>query len=127
MVKLKDQLILREVAGEYVIVPTGQRVREVTNVVCISASAAYLWDYMKDHEFTKEELIQRILEHYQGVTREQAEQDIERFLTILSDNGILDNGVILGNSLVKVPREVLDRLWPKGTKLKRAEEKGEAQ
>ena len=125
--KLKDQLILREVAGEYVIVPTGQRVREVTNVVCISASAAYLWDYMKDHEFTKEELIQRILEHYQGVTREQAEQDIERFLTILSDNGILDNGVILGNGLVKVPREVLDRLWPKGTKLKRAEEKGEAQ
>lgn len=125
--KLKDQLILREVAGEYVIVPTGQRVREVTNVVCISASAAYLWDYMKDHEFTKEELIQRILEHYQGVTREQAEQDIDRFLTVLSDNGILDNGVILGNSLVKVPREVLDRLWPKGTKLKRAEEKGEAQ
>ena len=127
MMKLKDQLILREVAGEYVIVPTGQRVREVTNVVCISSSAAYLWDYMKDHEFTKEELIQRILEHYQGVTREQAEQDIERFLTILSDNGILDNGVILWNSLVKVPREVLDRLWPKGTKLKRAEEKGEAQ
>lgn len=127
MVKLKDQLILREVAGEYVIVPTGQRVREVTNVVCISASAAYLWDYMKDHEFTKEELIQRILEHYQGVTREQAEQDIDRFLTVLSDNGILDNGVILGNGLVKVPREVLDRLWPKGTKLKRAEEKGEAQ
>lgn len=125
--KLKDQLILREVAGEYVIVPTGQRVREVTNVVCISASAAYLWDYMKDHEFTKEELIQRILEHYQGVTREQAEQDIDRFLTVLSDNGILDNGVILGNGLVKVPREVLDRLWPKGTKLKRAEEKGEAQ
>lgn len=127
MMKLKDQLILREVAGEYVIVPTGQRVREVTNVVCISASAAYLWDYMKDHEFTKEELIQRILEHYQGVTREQAEQDIDRFLTVLSDNGILDNGVILGNGLVKVPREVLDRLWPKGTKLKRAEEKGEAQ
>lgn len=125
--KLKDQLILREVAGEYIIVPTGQRVREVTNVVCISASAAYLWDYMKDHEFTKEELIQRILEHYQGVTREQAEQDIDRFLTVLSDNGILDNGVILGNGLVKVPREVLDRLWPKGTKLKRAEEKGEAQ
>lgn len=125
--KLKDQLILREVAGEYVIVPTGQRVREVTNVVCISASAAYLWDYMKDHEFTKEELIQRILEHYQGVTREQAEQDIDRFLTVLSDNGILDNGVILGNGLVKVPREVLDKLWPKGTKLKRADEKGEAQ
>lgn len=125
--KLKDQLILREVAGEYVIVPTGQRVREVTNVVCISSSAAYLWDYMKDHEFTKEELIQRILEHYQGVTMEQAEQDIDRFLKVMSDNGILDDGVIRGDSLVRVPREVLDKLWPKGTRLKRAEEKGEAQ
>ena len=27
--KLKDQLILREVAGQYVIIPTGERVREV--------------------------------------------------------------------------------------------------
>lgn len=125
--KLKDQLLLREVAGEYVIVPTGRRAREVTNVVCISSSAAYLWDYMKDHEFSKEELVQRILEHYQGVTMEQAEQDIDRFLKVLSDNGILDDGVIRGDSLVRVPREVLDRLWPKGTKLKRAEEKGEAQ
>ena len=125
MMKLKDQLILREVAGEYVIVPTGRRAREVTNVVCISSSAAYLWDYMKDHEFSKEELVQRILEHYQGVTMEQAEQDIDRFLKVMSDNGILDDGVIRGDSLVRVPREVLDKLWPKGTRLKRADEKGE--
>ena len=47
--KLKDGLILREVAGQYVIVPTGKRVQEVTNIVYISSSAAYLWDYMKDH------------------------------------------------------------------------------
>ena len=45
--RLKDGLILREVAGQYVIVPTGKRVQEVTNIVYISASAAYLWDYMK--------------------------------------------------------------------------------
>ena len=28
--KLKDGLILREVAGQYVIVPTGKRVKDVT-------------------------------------------------------------------------------------------------
>ena len=78
--KLKDQLILREVAGQYVIVPTGKRVREVTSVVYISSSAAYLWDYMKDHDFTKEELVDRILDHY----------------------------------FVRIPKEVLDKLWPKG-------------
>ena len=103
--KLKDQLILREVAGEYVIVPTGQRVREVTNVVCISASAAYLWDYMKDQEFEKEDLVQRIMEHYTGVTEEKAREDIEKFLKILADNNILDDGITRGRVFVRMPKK----------------------
>ena len=70
--KLKNGLILREVAGQYVIVPTGKRVQEITSVVYISSSAAYLWDYMKDHEFEKEDLVDRIMLHYEGVTREKA-------------------------------------------------------
>ena len=112
--KLKDQLILREVAGQYVIVPTGKRVREVTSVVYISSSAAYLWDYMKDHEFTREDLVQRIMEHYTGVTEEQARADIDKFLKILADNNILDDGVARGRTFVRIPKGVLDKLWPKG-------------
>ena len=101
--KLKDQLILREVAGQYVIVPTGKRVREVTSIVYISASAAYLWDYMKDHEFEKEDLVQRILEHYSGVTEEQAAADIDQFLKTLGDNNILDDGIVRGRIFVRMP------------------------
>ena len=112
--KLKDQLILREVAGQYVIVPTGKRVREVTSVVYISSSAAYLWDYMKDHDFTKEELVDRILDHYEGVTAEKAAADIDKFLKTLADNNILDDGVVRGRAFVRIPKEVLDKLWPKG-------------
>ena len=112
--KLKDQLILREVAGQYVIVPTGKRVREVTSIVYISSSAAYLWDYMKDHDFTKEELVDRILDHYEGVTAEKAAADIDQFLKTLADNNILDDGVVRGRTFVRIPKEVLDKLWPKG-------------
>ena len=110
--KLKDQLILREVAGQYVIVPTGKRVREVTSIVYISASAAYLWEYMKDHEFTKEDLVARIMDHYTGVTEEKAAEDIDQFLEILADNNILDDGVKRGRAFVRVPQEVLNKLWP---------------
>ena len=60
--KLKDGLILREVAGQFVVVPTGKRVQEVTSIVYISSSGAYLWDYMKDHEFQKEDLVKKIQE-----------------------------------------------------------------
>lgn len=101
--RLKDGLILREVAGQYVIVPTGKRVQEVTNIVYISASAAYLWDYMKDHEFEKDDLVKRVMEHYTGVTEEKAAEDIEKFLKLLGDNNILDDGVIRGSVFVRMP------------------------
>lgn len=104
--KLKDGLILREVAGQYVIVPTGKRVREVTSIVYISSSAAYLWDYMKEHEFEKEDLIRRILGHYSGVTEEQAAADVEKFLKTLADNNILDDGIVRGRVLVRVPEKL---------------------
>ena len=103
--KLKDQLLLREVAGQYVIVPTGKRVQEVTNIVYISASAAYLWDYMKDHEFEKEDLVQRIMEHYDGVTKEKAAEDIDKFLKTLADNNILDDGITRGRVFVRMPKK----------------------
>lgn len=101
--RVKDGLILREVAGQYVIVPTGKRVREVTNIVYISASAAYLWDYMKDHEFEKDDLVKRVMEHYTGVTEEKAAEDIDKFLKLLGDNNILDDGVIRGSVFVRMP------------------------
>ena len=88
--RLKDGLILREVAGQFVIVPTGKRVREVTNTVYISSSAAYLWDYMKEHTFTKEELADLIMQKYTGVTRDVAEKDIASFLETLNRNHILE-------------------------------------
>ncbi len=101
--KLKDQLLLREVAGQFVIVPTGQRVQEVTSIVYISSSGAFLWDYMKDHDFQPEDLVDRIMEHYDGVTREQAAADVKQFLKTLSDNCILDDGVVRGRIFVKIP------------------------
>ena len=103
--KLKDGLILREVAGQYVIVPTGKRVREVTSIVYISSSGAYLWDYMKDHEFEKEDLVARIMEHYTGVSEEQASADIEKFLKTLADNNILDDGIVRGRVFVRLPKK----------------------
>ena len=102
--KLKDGLILREVAGQYVVVPTGKRVQEVTSIVYISSSGAYLWDYMKDHEFEKEDLVAKIMEHYSGVTEEQAAADIEKFLKTLADNNILDDGITRGRVCVRIPK-----------------------
>lgn len=104
--KLKDGLILREVAGQYVIVPTGKRVREVTGVNYITKPAAYLWDYMKDHDFEKEDLIKLTLERYSDATREQVSDDLDKFLNGLAEKGILEiEGQIYGSFSMRLPKQ----------------------
>lgn len=106
--RLKDGLILREVAGQYVIVPVGKRVQEVTSIVYISSSGAYLWNYMQEHEFEKEDLVRQILDYYTGVTEEKAAADVERFLTILSNNNILEDEIRRGRTSVKLSQGLRD-------------------
>ena len=88
--KVKDQLVLREIAGQYVIVPIMERVKDVQSMVYISSSAAYLWQYMEGKEFTLDELVDLILAKYKNVTREKAQEDIIAFLQILARNNIMD-------------------------------------
>ena len=88
--KVKDQLVLREIAGQYVIVPVMERVKDVQSMVYISSSAAYLWQYMEGNEFTLDERVDLILAKYKNVTREKVQEDIIAFLQILAKNNIMD-------------------------------------
>lgn len=95
--KLKDGLLLRQVAGQYVIVPTGERVREVTGVHYLTPGAAWLWGQMEGRDFTEEELVDLAQEHFTGVTKEQLEGDISAFLKTLGDANVLEDGKMRGN------------------------------
>ena len=101
--KLKDDLVLRKVADQYVIVPVGKRVQEVTSIVYISSSAAYLWDFMKDNEFEVDDLVKMIMEHYDGVSEEVARKDVESYIKLLADNYILDDGKMRGFNFIRDP------------------------
>ena len=88
--RVKDQLVLREIAGQYIIVPIMERVKEVPSMVYISSSAAYLRQHMEGRELTLDELVDLIISKYKNVTREKAQEDIITFLQILARNNILD-------------------------------------
>lgn len=104
--KLKDGLILREVAGQYVVVPTGKRVQEVIGVNYITKPAANLWEYMQTHDFDKEDLIQLTLERYADATREQVNKDIDIFLKGLAEKGMLEiDGRVYGNFNIRLPKK----------------------
>ena len=98
--KLKDDLILREVAGQYVIVPVGKRVQEIPTLVYVTETAAYLWEYMTTHDFEMEDLVELILKKY-DVERETVQNDMKNFIKKLSDYYLLDDGKVRGRIFVE--------------------------
>ncbi len=111
--RLKDGLMLRQVAGQYVIVPTGERVREVTGVHYLTKGAAWLWSQMEGKEFTEEELVDLAEQHFTGVTREKLEQDIHTLLKNMGDNYLLEDGKKRGHATVRIPKEMYEKLKEK--------------
>lgn len=103
--KLKDGLLLRQVAGQYVIVPTGERVREVTGVHYLTPGAAWLWGQMEGKDFQPEELVELAQDHFTGVTKEQLETDISAFLKALGDANVLEDGKMRGNFTFRLSTE----------------------
>lgn len=103
--KLKDGLLLRQVAGQYVIVPTGERVREVTGVHYLTPGAAWLWGQMEGKDFQPEELVELAQAHFTGVTKEQLEGDISAFLKFLGDANVLEDGKVRGNFTFRLSTE----------------------
>ena len=54
--KLKKDLILRQIAGQYMVMPVG-RLSQICQLLHISSSAAFIWKVMEKGEFTEDSLV----------------------------------------------------------------------
>lgn len=79
--KLKDGLILREVAGQFVVVPTGKRVREFSRIHYMTADAAYLWNEVYGKEFTLQDIEDILWEQYPEAAPEAISEQAGKFVT----------------------------------------------
>ena len=89
--KLKKELVLRKVAGEYLVVPIG-RLSKISPMMQITSSTAWLWDIMKQEDFTEDSLVEAVLGHFHGVDEPRARKDVQGFLELLDRNYMLENG-----------------------------------
>ena len=76
--KINDQFILRNVAGDNLLVPTGDAAIDVKGLILLSESGAILYDQLKKGK-TKEDLVAVLTSEYE-VSEEEARQDTESFL-----------------------------------------------
>ncbi len=84
--KLKEGFILREIAGNTVVIPSGEMM-DLNMMITLNGTGAFLWKLLeKDAE--PQDLVEALLAEYE-VTQEQAEKSVAKFLEQLKENDFL--------------------------------------
>ena len=86
--KIQKEFVLREIAGDYVIIPTGKTTLTFNGLITVNEVGAALWKMLQSDK-SLDDLIQGILDEY-DVEESVAREDIQEFLETLRKNGILE-------------------------------------
>ena len=86
--KIKQGYILREVAGNYIVVAVGEAVKNFNGIINLNDTGAFLWKILQEGA-TEEQLKESLLNEYE-VDDEIAERDIKAFINKLAEKGLLD-------------------------------------
>lgn len=87
IMKIQDEFVLREIAGDYVIIPTGKTALTFNGLITVNKVGASLWKMLQT-EKNFDDLVQGILDEY-DVEEDVARKDIQEFLDVLNQNNIL--------------------------------------
>lgn len=85
--KIKDNLILREIAGSWIIVPVAEMVVEFNGLMNLNETGAFLWKLLAEGA-EMDELVTGLLSEY-DVDEETAKADVMEFISQLADKGLL--------------------------------------
>ena len=81
-------MVLREIAGESLLIPVGQTALKIHGMITLSESGLLLWKRLQT-ECTEDELVEALLTEYQ-VDRETASADVKAFIRQMQEVGILE-------------------------------------
>lgn len=86
--KIKLEMIKREIAGETYLVPIGQAVKSYNGLFCLTEVAAFLWDRLPGAE-SEDELVRAVLEEYEA-SPDEVRADVAEFVGKLRSMGIVE-------------------------------------
>lgn len=85
--KLKYEFAVREIVGEYILIPLGQGALELGEMISTSETGATIVQAL-GKEVTRPELLQLILDTFE-IDRDTAERDLDEFLSQLKKLNLL--------------------------------------
>ncbi|MBQ3383093.1 MAG: PqqD family protein [Bacteroidales bacterium] len=88
--RIKKGFVLRELLGEHVI--TGEGVERVNfnKIISLNSTAAYLWESVKDADFTAESLADLLTEKYE-VSKERALEDSQALIDAWKEAELIED------------------------------------
>ena len=101
--RIKDNLLVREVAGTYVIVPVGKRIQEIPGVVYMNRMGYFIWYHITGKDFEPEEIFALLSKKYPNIHDDQIRKDIDEFLQDLIENHMIDTGNQSGWNYARFP------------------------
>lgn len=87
-IKLKNGFLLREIAGENVVVPVDEARELFRGMIQLNGVGAFLWN-LCSKETTIEQMTEALVEQY-DVEKRKAECDVKNFVTQLKQKGLLE-------------------------------------
>lgn len=87
--KLKENLNVRKIGDEYMMVSDSGSGLDYTRVISLNESAAFLVQEVSQKEFTKEEWITLLMDKY-NVDEEQATADVKLLIEKFAKEGLFD-------------------------------------
>ena len=85
--KIKENYILRSIAGEHIVVPVGKEAVTFNGIMTLNQSGKLLFEALQN-DVKESDLVKVLLDEYE-VTEDVARQDVEAFLAKLKEKDLL--------------------------------------
>lgn len=86
--KLKYEFSVREIAGDFVILPMGAAALKLSGMLTTNEAGAFLWEQLKS-EITEEKLIERLADEF-AVDAATAAKDVKEFVDQLQSLDLIE-------------------------------------
>lgn len=86
--KHREGFIVKEVAGDYVLVPLGENMMDFREMMSLNETGAFLWEQL-EKDTTEEALLDAMTSEYE-VERALAQEDLTAFLDTLRARKLLE-------------------------------------
>ncbi len=84
---MKNNYLLREIAGEYMLVPLGDSCTALNAMITFNETGAFIWKKLEEN-LSNDQIAKALTLEY-NVTHQQALADVEEFVAYLKEKNII--------------------------------------